>query len=93
MEKKEIMAGFRTRIEAEKATQTARMQTKLAPLREEISEHAWSAFIEPLLFVDYEKGVVIIFSEDKQWVEDHYLVAIERALGVRVRVVDQMEMT
>jgi hypothetical protein len=84
------MRETRNRLKWKTREQTARMHQKLAPLREEINTHSWEAFISPLLFVAYEKGVVIIFSEDAQWVEDHYLVAIERVIGCRVKIVDRV---
>lgn len=84
------MRETRNRLKWQTREQTARMHQKLASLREEINTHSWEALISPLLFVAYEKGVVIIFSEDAQWIEDHYLVAIERALGVKVRIVSEI---
>jgi hypothetical protein len=80
------MEQTRARLEKEKAGPTARLQEKLGVLRDEVSEASRKAFIDPLLFVTYEKGVVILFHEQAAWVEDHYRVAIERALGVPVRV-------
>jgi len=84
------LSEIRERLERTNAAQTDRMRRKLLPLREEINDHSWNTFIAPLLFVDYTHGMVIIFSENAEWVRDHYIVRIERVLGVPVKVTDKL---
>lgn len=93
-EKAARMAKTRARLEAKNADMTARMHRKFAELRDSgdlnICDRSWTASLAPLLCVAYERGVLILFSEDAGWVMDNYLAQLERALGVRVRVVDEV---
>ena len=64
---KERARELRERLEREQSGPTARMRKRLEALREEISEAGYAAFIAPLVYVAYERGVVILFHEQADW--------------------------
>ncbi len=88
-ERTSILAEIRARLECDNAAQTVRMHEKLAPLREEMNENSWTTFIAPLLYVKFERGTVIIFSEAALWVNDHYADRIAATLGAPVKITSE----
>jgi hypothetical protein len=65
-----------------------RFLRKISPLREEISEASWDAFIAPLLVVGKRDGVLELYHEDSAvWVQEHFAEKIGDALGAKVRIV------
>lgn len=89
-EREERLKSIRTRLEAENAVHTARMKKKLEILRTDINENSWMTFIDPLLFITYQNGSIILFSEESSWVQNHYADKIAGALNAPVVVVDDI---
>jgi hypothetical protein len=83
-------AEIRERLTRANASLTTRMHRALATLRDEINEHSWIAFIAPLLFVSYDHGKVIIFSENASWITEHYADRIAVALGAPVIITSEL---
>lgn len=82
-------AKYRAVLEEKNADLTRRFHAKIAGLKDELQENTWRLFIEPILYVRYEAGVIILFSEDAGWVQETYAARIERALGKKVKIVSE----
>lgn len=64
------------------------------PLREEISDVAWDAFIRGLLVVRHDPvtGVLTLYHDQAEWVSDHYRDKIGKLLKAKaVRITSEVE--
>jgi hypothetical protein len=84
------MTALREHLHRSNGNCNKRLKEKLAPLKDRINEHSWTAFIEPLLYADFKKGTVILFHEEASWVQEHYAAMIGEALGHPVIITNEM---
>lgn len=63
---------------------------KLSPLKEIVNEQTWETWINPLLVVGMQNGVLLLYHEQADWVQEHYSAKIGEIIGARVRVVDNI---
>ena len=93
LKRKELEAknsAIREILSRSNASQNDRMHRALAPLKNEINDHSWKAFIEPLLFGSYDHGKVVIFSENATWVKEHYVDRIAAVLRAPVVITSEL---
>ncbi|KKL89994.1 hypothetical protein LCGC14_1909130 [marine sediment metagenome] len=66
------------------------LKVVIDPLREEMNEHSWDAFIKPLVVKSFKDKKMVLFHKQASWIKDHFLDDIKELLpGIDVTITSE----
>ena len=79
--------GYRDYLrERDPGAASALKKKVLDPLKEDVGEHSFKAFIEDLAVVSYDDGGIVLFHPEASWLNEHYKKRIVEKLGRDVTI-------
>jgi chromosomal replication initiation ATPase DnaA len=89
-------AEYRHRLKSKTDMQRRFRETVINPLREDLHEKSWEAFIHPLLVARVTSTEILLWVESEAsaiWIQDNYLDKIKGKLrdsGMEVKITSEM---